>query len=519
MGVRMYKSLNGHSMFGFKKFFQSVLLVILALLVSVFSGLLIGAFNTGFALKLILFLLFPFGIMLLWLLPDSQRTPMLALNIGFCISVALYFIWPRFAYFDIPAMPTQHPQRMVFILLLAFWLYSIATSKTMRETLIRRLAENRVLAMMIGAFFILRLFSSLFSSIPFYSISVTLKELFDYLLVYLLVLSFVQNIADVNRLLRWLVVVTLVVCIMGIVEYKLGHNLFTKFIDASQGDDGQYLQRALMDKVRAGGYRIQASFNHPLLFAEFLICMLPFVIYRFIAGKAWERLLVAITIIMIGPVMWATHTRSAFAALAIVAVGFLFLLLYRAFTVKANQLRLLSIIFIILPVLLTSAAFILNYLGELVLGRTAEEFGSSFVRVLMLQRGIPLVLDSLWVGYGPGLGSYTLNFGDSTGALTLDNYYLQLALESGMPGLLAFLGLLAWGVVSSMTRLSRACTLGELALHGGFALSLLAFAAICVVLGTQHNFPLMFILLGLIVASRDRNEPSLHFPSSCHAKS
>ena len=97
-----------------------------------------------------------------------------------------------------------------------------------------------------------------------------------------------------------------------------------------------------------------------------------------------------------------------------------------------------------------------------------------------------------------GLGAQVVGFTEPGGLLTLDSYVLTLLVETGLPGLLFFFGMIvfsAWfGVsayLSNQTRLS--------ALAGCVACSLIAFGAYRFFLNQHDNHTLLFELVGFAV--------------------
>jgi len=117
---------------------------------------------------------------------------------------------------------------------------------------------------------------------------------------------------------------------------------------------------------------------------------------------------------------------------------------------SSRGVLLLATVALLLPVFLLVGYVALQEMMALIAGRTASEVSSSMVRVLMMERGIPLIQDQPIFGYGSGLGAVKLGFYDGT-RFNIDNYWLGLTLDAGVIGLLLsglfWLGAIFYGLL------------------------------------------------------------------------
>src|SRR6202007_1659913 len=88
-----------------------------------------------------------------------------------------------------------------------------------------------------------------------------------------------------------------------------------------------------------------------------------------------------------------------------------------------------------MPVLLLAVPVVYNTVEQLAAGRSYREQQSSNMRILMWERGEPLVMARPVLGYGGGtsaeLAGVRANMG---GTYTIDDYYLSTLLDSGYVG-------------------------------------------------------------------------------------
>ena len=163
--------------------------------------------------------------------------------------------------------------------------------------------------------------------------------------------------------------------------------------------------------------------------------------------------------------------------------------------VKKNQVGLALVLSIIISIITLVGA---KSIGEkLISGRTAKEAGSSSIRLLQMELGIPLIVDRPIIGYGPGEAAEVLGLK----AKTIDNYYLSLAIESGLPELVLFILILlyflryAWKLHNKLPPTQSALAIAIFWSIAGNALFL-------TVLSLEQVMPLMFLIFSMLIVLR-----------------
>jgi hypothetical protein len=435
-------------------------------------------------------------LLLALLLPDRDPPPQRLLMWMLLLTTAFLFLWPRYAYIPIHALPTKNPQRIFHAVIIALSVFFFCTSKVLRERIALRFSSGKVIVLLIISFFIWQFISTIFSNIPLLSMYVFGIQIFEYLSMFLLALMILRDNDDIEAMISALLWVTFLICCIGLIEAVMKKNLFEPLLvidNTVQTNVGEILGTHL----REGMYRIKATFAHPLLFAEFVTSMLPLIAYRFAYGGAKAKLMMSGLVLMILPVLYFTHSRSAWAVMAILGIIFAAFFVVRSSKYKKfNYSTVISLLLV--PALIGGAISAYMILLTLSHGTTAEERISSMARVIMLEKGIPLIEAQPVVGYGVGLGGYTLGFVGEGGMLTLDNYYLLLALDSGLLALMIFCLMLVWTgkkLITALTLQQRNYSTRLAAL----ALSVIGIAIFQTILGTTHNFPLLFLLLATMI--------------------
>lgn len=441
------------------------------------------------------------GVVVMLLLPDKRRVPWKLIHAVFGVAVLTGFLWPNFAYVPIPALPTKNPQRLVWAAAIAYWLYTLSTNRELRERLARRLAQPGLVWLALGLLG-WRALSVPFSEYSGYGVFIVVREYFEYLPALMFALTWLRGLGDVRRLARWVTLAMGVVCALALAEYLRGENLFLALVPYDPSNEN-FLRAVVESKMRGGEYRVQGSFDHPLLLAQFLGVALPLALWLAWTDPSWRmRLFTIATLLVLPAVMWFTRTRTALGLTAFVgalAATLVAIAAVRQPRADGGNLRAA----IGLVGLAAVGVAVLAFMVQLAVGRTEEESSSTQVRLLMLERGLDAMIASPLVGDGPGVGGFQAAVIGTGGLVTLDSYWLMLLLESGLPALLMLLAMLAagsWRLVTAMAHGLDEANLARLSL----GLAMLSFALSTAVLGTPHNLPFMYLLIGALVALDDK---------------
>jgi O-antigen ligase len=258
------------------------------------------------------------------------------------------------------------------------------------------------------------------------------------------------------------------------------------------------MQFALSDKSRGGEYRAQGTFSHPLLYAEFLIFSLPITAFIFTQQQTNIRkylLLFGIGIVVLALLL--AKSRAGLGALVIVSICGLTLL-----SIKQILLNKRSFIRFFLPAgifLITIALLVAvgPMLWDAISG-TRLEHKSTQARLYFLQRGLSLISLEPALGYG-GAKEVITKMGVFT---TVDNYYLAIALEAGIPALILFLLTYVY-FISIGVRLFFTQENEKAHLALALTLSLIAFAVFKAILSVPYNHTFIILTFALMFMLRD----------------
>lgn len=425
------------------------------------------------------------------------QPPLSSLHGLFVSAIVLFILWPRYLAFNLGG-PDITPSRVAYALLLLLWVVALL-SPTFRRDLVTSLREVRGWLWLVVIYVLLRIISCFFSIAPQLSFYLIANELLTAVLILPIAISVYRNRSRLESLAQWLLLAGVVVALLAISEIALGHTLFANISLPGMRVDSEWLEQAVMDKVRGGRYRAQSTFSHPLLLAEFMMFMLPFSMYFIVHRKLIWRFIGAFSLLLFIAGALLTGSRSALVAIPpIILMAVVLLSMRKSDSFVGGALWIVTLMALGLGALISVVMWVSGSIDfSLLTGKSTLEMSSTNARVLMLARGLPLVADHPLVGFGPGLGGYVLGINKASGAITIDNFYLSMALDSGVPAMLAFMalaiGLAGRGYLSSLRNLSD-----EGLLTGMLSISVTGVLIVKSILSIPHNAPLLYLALALI---------------------
>ena len=482
--------------------FAQVLIILVAIFLAVLFGLMVALLPPSFSAKVAVLAMVP----VLLLVAISSATASRGLNYEgsaralLCIWVFLLGACPAYLPFKFGPLPGLNPLRVTFALVAATWLLSLLSSSAFRARLGERMRCSRMIFWLVTSFLLWQFVSALLGDEPLLSLYYAAKSIVPAYLLFLVSVSLIRGPEDFTRLASALMFGAVAAAVIGLVEWKTQLNPFLYFFDvAGNADDVGALDWILADKSRDGTYRVSASFSHPLLLGEFVSMALPMALTAaFVAGSTARRTAAWACLPLLICAIYLAQTRSALLAAAAGLFVMLFLLGIRAIrqrqSIAAAFAGWMSMGLVgAFAVALAVASF---YLAA---GASAGEAGSSQARWIMFNRGLHLLSSQPLQGYGPGLAALKFGFLPGARSLTIDSYLISVAIESGFIGLGLWLGLNIAAVAMAVRQyLSAAPGLGIW--HLAIAAALVASFVVKLILSLMHNFDLLFVLVGAIVA-------------------
>ena len=299
------------------------------------------------------------------------------------------------------------------------------------------------------AYLALALLATGFSPVP----AAAAKGLFK-LLSYLGVYALMRRLLDEaprwwDRLLAGLLLGELITAVIGLRQLY--------------GDTTELARWADPNSVADGTQRIYSSLENPNLLAGYLIPILPLALVALLRWRSpWLRLF-ALTSFLLGAVaMLFTYSRGGWIGmvLALAVLGLLLLLRFSRLLAAPLKRWLPPLIIAFVVLALVVAAVKVEPLRVRLMSMAAgREDSSNNFRINVWLAAIEMIQDRPWLGIGPGNTIFNLIYPlyqqPRFTALSAYSVPLELAVETGIPGLLAVFGLLITSLKIGFSQIYR----------------------------------------------------------------
>jgi O-antigen ligase len=245
---------------------------------------------------------------------------------------------------------------------------------------------------------------------------------------------------------------------------------------------------------RNGLFRASSTFVTPLSFGEFQIIVIPIGLFFLLHRETrFERLLGGA--VAFGGIVgiFCSGSRGGFVGVfASVAVFVTFYSIRKAVSSKGSLVPAIAGLLGIIGFGCAIGAIELSHsFHDMVLGGAAQA-SSTDARYLQWAAGTPFIKSNPITGHGFGLGGLIIGLGQ------IDSYILSLVVETGIPGLVFFVGLLVlpvwYGLRNYLSDMSESG-----ALAGALACSFIGFIMNRLVLSQKENHMLIFSLLAIVI--------------------
>lgn len=470
-------------------------------LTAIVYGISVTLFGSIFFLQLTVPLLV-LTLLVIWLLPASDRVPTGMLQKFLLAYLFALLCWPDYLALSLPGLPWITAIRLVGIPLVILLLICTSMSPAMRAQMKDVLSASPWIWKGMVAMTILAFFSIGVSASPGSSISRFFLLVVNWVAIFLVSAFVFQTRGLVTWFARALWGIGFYICVIALWEVRYSRLPWAGRVPSFLKIEDEAVQRILSGAARAstGIYRAQSKFTTSLGLAEFLSFMIPFVVHiAFTTKSVLVRVLASAMIPFTFYIVVKTDSRLGM-------VGFLlsfmlYLLGWAIVRWRTNRMSLFGPAIVISYPLIFSAfiaaTFLIGRLRNAVWGNGAHA-ASTETREMMYANGIPMVLRNPW-GHGIGEGASALGFRNPAGILTIDTYYLAIALELGVIGFFVYFGIFLVAIWQSGKIIFRTKD-EETRYLLPIAIVLSNFVVIKSVFSQVENHPLIFMILGIAVA-------------------
>lgn len=427
----------------------------------------------------------------------------------FFLLLVVLIVWPNYLAVALPGLPWITLVRLVAAPLLVVFLIHLSTSPAARSTISAALETSKITIALYLGFVFIQVLSIVFSHDKSESLDglVTAQTTWT-LSLFASVLIFSKP----GRIQVWAGLVwgaSVLVAVIGLAEYRLSHVVWAGHVPSFLRVDNADVRRIMAGQMRAGTgiYRVQSTFSSSVGLAEFVAYAMPFVAYFIMESyPRLLRLLALATVPLLLAVVIVSGSRLGMIGVCITFLAYV--LAWGAIRWRRVKGGLLGPLIVyaypaFFVVFLAATAFV-GHLRRLVWGG-AETDPSTQARETQYQMGWPKIVSHPW-GYGIGQGAVTLGYREPGGLLTIDAYYLTVALEYGVVGFVLYYGTFLTTIGTSAKYVLTPFERNDR--ETGFLLAalicLINFVIIKSVFSQQDNHPIVFMVLGMVIALINR---------------
>jgi hypothetical protein len=440
--------------------------------------------------------------LLIWLLPEAGRAPTRWLSGWFTAFLIALLLWPDYLALALPGLPWVTALRLTTVPLAFLLLISVSMSSGFRQAMGEALAAAPWVWKLLLAFVAVSAFSIFMSADPGLSWNKFLIAQLYWTSIFFISCFLFREPGKAIQFAGIVLACTVVLAVMGILEARQQGVLWAGYIPTFLQVEDDNVKRILSGSARAaiGIHRVQGRSSTPLGMAESFALAMPFVLHFAVTAKSrWLRVGSVILIPVIFYVIRTTDSRLG-------VVGFfmsflLYLIIWAILRKRQVKDSLFGPALIIaFPAIFASfiaASFAVGRLRAIVWGTGAQQF-STDAREMQFEMGWPLIFRNPF-GYGMGRGAEVLGFTNQGGALTIDTYFLLIALETGVIGFIVYYGMILAGIGYGGKAVLDARD-PETRLLVPAIISLAIFFIIKSIFSQQENHPIIFVILGMVVA-------------------
>jgi len=406
-------------------------------------------------------------------------------------------LWPAYIHLKPGPLPILTPPRLLLYAVTAFWLYDMVFSPLRRGQFLVAIKKSRMIAGLVMLLFVLN-----FLSLPMaMGRALAGQEFFRQTIIWFIPFcafaTYVRNFPDFRRLLAASVIGAALAGIVAVAELGTG-KLLASYLSPLISGDGEWLRIAQEQKIRDGVFRAQATHTHPLSLGEFLALAAPLAVGFGIAAKGRRRVFWGAALLAIVCGVLATNSRGAFFGLT-AGLGLTGGVLLLRFLKTAAAHRFRPAVGLAALFLIIAAPVLVVGVNKFVTGDAGTSAArSSQSRIDQIQMAWPKILERPVIGYGTGRAVRIIGYWGRT--LSVDNYYLSLAVDLGLPGPITFLCIMIFCMRSSMGQAKHSPPdMGWMLI--GFAGAMAAFAVSRSIVSQTGNLSFFYLILGAYVGA------------------
>jgi O-antigen ligase len=439
------------------------------------------------------------AVVLLWVMPDLPLVSPGLIRKAFFVMLIADISIPFYYMVQFPGLPWISARRLATFALFTPFLTAIAASSDVRRHITERVRASPLIFICAAGYIAMAAVSVLTSVLPTDSLSGLIDAVLSWYVPFLAMVYIARGTDDVVFILKIICVCALFNAAAGVVEFRLQHrffiDIFPRGMLATLIENNPSLGSLLPSAgdFRNGLFRAASIFVTPLSFGEFEIIAIPIGLFFALHREKLSERTLGWAVVLGGLIgIYVSGSRGGWVGVLLSLAVFVTIWSIRQGMKSKASLApaiagLIGVIAFATIILLITASHAVH---DMVLGG-AGQAGSTDARYGQWIAAIPHIKSNPITGHGFQMGGYVIQS-------SIDSYVVSLLVETGIPGLMFFAGLLLipvwYGVRNYLSDTSEAG-----AAAGAVACSFVAFTANRLVLSQKENHMLMFSLLAIVV--------------------
>lgn len=468
------------------------------------------------------YLLVPFAIplgilaaLVVWALPDLDNPPTRSLDFLLFAFVISAVAWPNYIAVDIPGLPWITVARITNFPLALLFAVCLSTSRHFRQDIAKVWNVTPLVKGLLLLFLAIQVFAVADSTLKAQSIQKFLVDQTGWTAVFFTGIYIFLRPGRAERMAKILWGLVIFVGVIGIFEWRAERVLWAGHIPnfLKIDDPSVVLTLAGSRRLHVGAYRVESTFENPLGLGEYVALSLPFVMHFAFSAKAdGLRLAARLSIPFVVFVAFISGSRLGIIGCLLGLAFYTGIWAFLRWKRDPGSL-LATLILLAYPVITALGALSIMFVGRVrhIVWGTGSQAYSDMARHDQITMALPLILKRPW-GYGIGRAADTLGYAPF-GAITIDNYYLSIALDYGILGFIAFYGMLLACIFYSGKRVVEApFEAEELGLLKASAVALTNFIIMRSVFSEEGNNYIIFMIMGMMLALLYRSRLAAETP-------
>jgi hypothetical protein len=476
-------------------------LVLLAMVLGFFIGIfgMYGWYVPAIPVALLAFIA-------LWMAPDVDTRLDGAIERSYFIYWGLALMWPSYIALNVPGLPWVSFQRLAMLVTAVLCLTALSMSPRIRAQMLEVLTSNKVMLRFFLAWVIIHAIM-----LPVGFMESTGRWVSHSLIWHFLFIISCWIMAKPGngiRLNRLILIAAAVTAAVTIPEAMQEQPIWVEYIPGFLGIDPELQEQLQFGVVRGTEYRARSIFVVSLVYAEYIGMLLPFVLLAIMsAPSGWRRTAAVALLALVATAAVLTQARSALIALLAAATAFSAIWVLRRYKATKKDQDILSASmlygFPAAALMLLIAVLTLPPLRVRILGG-GQHAASDNAREAQWDMAIPQIITNP-VGHGMGSIDRVVPYTNLAGKFTIDSYPINLLIEYGIPGFIAFVGFFATAIYLGMKTFTNAANKEE-ELAGAAAVGILSFLITRLILSSEGGQNIAFGFAGVILALHFRQQ-------------